>query len=104
MLYGQDYVFASPFAFRDVMIRHQDDRTQRSIDLLALEFALYNHSGLTLSQKSQIRTRTSRWCGEECLSPSLLEPSETYHTLINPTPTLSPLRLLARFMYTRSLR
>ena len=58
MLYCQDYVFTSPFAFRDAMIRHQDDRTQRSIDLMALEFALYNRRGLTMSKKSQINTCT----------------------------------------------
>lgn len=52
MLYGQDYVFMSPTAFRGAMIKHQDGRTQRSIDLMTLEFALYDRSGLTLFKKS----------------------------------------------------
>lgn len=47
MLYGQDYVFSSPIAFRGTMIKHQDDRTQHSIDLMTLEFALYNRYGHT---------------------------------------------------------
>ena len=48
MLYGQDYVFSSPIALRGTMIKHQDDRTQHSIDLMTLEFALYNRYGHTL--------------------------------------------------------
>ena len=45
MLYGQDYI-TSPIAFHGTVIGHQDDRTERSIDLMTLEFALYNRSGL----------------------------------------------------------
>lgn len=37
MLYGQDYVFTSPIAFRGATIRHQDHRTHFSIDLMTLE-------------------------------------------------------------------
>ena len=40
MLYGQDFIFTSPLAFCGAMSSHQDDRTQRSIDLMTLEFAL----------------------------------------------------------------
>ena len=42
----------SPIAFRGAMIRRQDDRTQRLIDLMTLDFALYDRSGLTLFKKS----------------------------------------------------
>lgn len=52
MVYGQDYVFTSPTAFRGAMIRHQDDRTQCSIDLMTLGFVPYDRSGLTLFKKS----------------------------------------------------
>ena len=52
MLYGQDYVFTSTIAFRGAMIRHQDGRTKRSIDLMTLEFASYDRFGLTLLRKN----------------------------------------------------
>ena len=42
-----------PITFRGTMIRHQEDRTQRSIDLMALELALYDRSGLTLFDNSR---------------------------------------------------
>ena len=53
MVYGRDYVFTAPIAFRRVMIGYQDDRTQRSIDLMNLEFALYDLSGLTPFEKKE---------------------------------------------------
>lgn len=52
MLYGEDYVFTSPIAFHGTVPRHQEDRAQGSIDLMILEFAVYNHSGPTLFKKS----------------------------------------------------
>lgn len=60
MLYGQDYVFTCPIAFHGTVPRHQEDRAQGSIDLMILEFAVYNHSGLTLFKKSWTEIRTTR--------------------------------------------
>lgn len=40
------------YAVRGVIIRHEDGHTQLSIDFMTLEFALYDHSGLTLFKKS----------------------------------------------------
>ena len=50
MLYGQDYVFTSPIAFGGAMIKHQDDPSQRSIDLITLKLAVYNRFGFCLSR------------------------------------------------------
>ena len=52
MFHVQDYLFMFPLAFHGTMIIHQEDRTQRSIDLMTLDFALYHRSGLTLVDKS----------------------------------------------------
>ena len=46
-------LFMLPITFRDTMISHQEDRTQRSIDLMALELALYDRSSLTLFENSR---------------------------------------------------
>ena len=41
-----------PITLRGMMISHQEDRTQRSIDLMALELAPYHRSDPTLFEKS----------------------------------------------------
>lgn len=63
MLYGQDYVFSSPIACRGTMIKHQDDRTQHSIDLMTLEFALYNrygHTKYSVQRKAELNHKLSQ--------------------------------------------
>ena len=45
-------LFMLPITFRGTIVSHQEDRTQRSIDLMALKLALYDRSGLTLFEKS----------------------------------------------------
>ena len=44
-------LFILPITFRRKMISHQEDCTQRSIDLIALELAQYDRSPLTLFDK-----------------------------------------------------
>ena len=50
-------LFMLPITFRGTMISHQEDRTQRSIDLMALELALYDRPGQTL-QKAELKSLT----------------------------------------------
>ena len=95
----------SPIAFRDTMVRHRDDRTQRFIDLMTLELGLYDRSGLTLFKKSRIETNTEFFDEtaklEVFAGQSTSTPKVRHFCTYQASTPQTPLPFLARFVQPR---